>query len=166
MKNNNKCLHSKIRSQVLCLCYYICRNNIKNFEKIKTIAMHFETSFVENSLLKKSKIISEDEHTVEGNNCKSKILQSYLFSGFQATNFGLAVNEINRMLKARDVQLQEQDEDLYEDDDFIRKKNSCTIFLAYNTQAGNLNLKQSVKFLVQNKLIDCLVTTTGANIFD
>lgn len=59
----------------------------------------------------------------------NKILESYARSGFQATNFGKAVAEINKMLKCRSVPLTEETSDPYEEDIFIKKKTNCTIFL-------------------------------------
>lgn len=59
----------------------------------------------------------------------NKILESYARSGFQATNFGKTVTEINKMLKCRSVPLTEETSDPYEEDVFIKKKTNCTIFL-------------------------------------
>lgn len=49
-----------------------------------------------------------------------KLLQSYKHAGFQATNFGRAVDEINRMLEARDVPLTNDELDQYEEDELIK----------------------------------------------
>lgn len=90
-----------------------------------------------------------------------QLLSTYINSGFQATNFGKAVNEINKMLELRKIPLQPDDEDLYEDDEFIRRKHQCTIFFGYTSNMVSSGLREHIRFLVQNKLIDCIVTTAG-----
>lgn len=86
------------------------------------------------------------------------LLDSYKNTGFQATNFGLAVEEINAMLKSR---VESFEEDLQEDDDFIRRQNGCTLFLGYTSNLVSSGLRESIRFLAQHKLVDCIVTTAG-----
>ena len=90
-----------------------------------------------------------------------ELLKSYANSGFQATNFAKAVDEINKMLNARDVPLDEENLDQYEEDEFIRRKNSCTIFFGYTSNIVSSGLRETIRFLVENNLVDCLVTTAG-----
>lgn len=87
-----------------------------------------------------------------------EILKSYRHSGFQASNFGIAVEEINKMLEVRDVPLDGDQQDSYEEDEFIRRKSRCTIFFGYTTSSG---LRETIKFLVQYQLVDCIVTTSS-----
>nr|CAG4640944.1 EOG090X07TT [Eulimnadia texana] len=89
------------------------------------------------------------------------ILASYLTTGFQATNFGLAVQEINKMIAKRLEPLPEDKLDEHEDDLFMKRKNSCTIFLGYTSNMSSCGIRETIKFLVQNKLVDCIVTTAG-----
>lgn len=91
----------------------------------------------------------------------NKILESYVHSGFQATNFGKAVEEINKMLKTRAVALTEETCDPYEEDVFIKKKTNCTIFLGFTSNMISSGLRDTIRFLVKNKLVDCIVTTAG-----
>uniref|UniRef100_A0A2A4JHM6 deoxyhypusine synthase n=1 Tax=Heliothis virescens TaxID=7102 RepID=A0A2A4JHM6_HELVI len=91
----------------------------------------------------------------------NKILESFTRSGFQATNFGNAVQEINKMLKCRAVPLTEETSDPYEEDVFIKKKTNCTIFLGYTSNMISSGLRDTLRFLVKNKLVDCVVTTAG-----
>ncbi|XP_023954575.1 probable deoxyhypusine synthase [Bicyclus anynana] len=91
----------------------------------------------------------------------NKILESYTRSGFQATSFGRAVEEINKMLKSRSVPLTEENSDCYEEDIFIKKKTNCTIFLGYTSNMISSGLRDTIRFLVKNKLVDCVVTTAG-----
>lgn len=101
------------------------------------------------------------------------ILQSYLNSGFQATNFGKAVQEIDKMVKAfllisvyiralnvyafqldrRLTPLAEDDVDFYEDDEFIKRKSYCTIFLGYTSNIVSSGLRETLRFLVQHKMV-------------
>ncbi|XP_059047932.1 probable deoxyhypusine synthase [Achroia grisella] len=91
----------------------------------------------------------------------NKILDSYTCSGFQATSFGKAVQEINKMLKCRSVTLTEETSDPYEEDAFIKKKTNCTLFLGYTSNMISSGLRETITFLVKNKLVDCIVTTAG-----
>jgi deoxyhypusine synthase len=65
------------------------------------------------------------------------------------------------MLAARDKPLDAEQQDEYEDDEFIKRKNSCTIFLGYTSNIVSSGLRETIRFLVQNKLVDCIVTTAG-----
>lgn len=51
--------------------------------------------------------------------------------------------------------------DEFEEDLFIRRKSNCTIFLGYTSNMSSSGIRDTVKFLVQNKLVDCIVTTAG-----
>ena len=103
------------------------------------------------------------------------LLQSYLHSGFQATNFGLAVEQINAMIDKREQPMpedkirsrqqlsdtgnlskQEQDEE-----DLIQPKNNCTIFLGYTSNMASCGVRESIRFLVQHKMVDCIVASAG-----
>ena len=58
------------------------------------------------AVLQKSETMPEGSETVQGYDFNSgidyhKLLESYRRSGFQATNFGKAVDEINRMLEMK-----------------------------------------------------------------
>ena len=81
-----------------------------------------------------------------------KLLNSFLHTGFQATNFGLAVEEINRMIECRKAPISE---DRYVDDEdpFIGVKSNCTIFLGYTSNIVSSGLRETIKFLVQHKMV-------------
>lgn len=86
------------------------------------------------------------------------LLKSFLTTGFQATHYGLAVNIVNEMLRERSEQFQP---DLSIEDEFIRPKTGCTIFLAYTSNMISSGIREHIRFLVKNKLVDCLITTAG-----
>lgn len=94
----------------------------------------------------------------------SELLKSYRYSGFQATNFGKAAEEINRMLEARDVPLETDEADVYEEDEFIKRNNSCTIFFGYTSNMVSSGLRETIKFLVQHKLVDAIVASAGKSL--
>lgn len=103
------------------------------------------------------------------------LLQSYVRSGFQATNFGLAVQQINAMIEKRKqpmpqdkIKKQEQmsdalklDKQQEEEDKLIQPKNNCTIFLGYTSNMASCGVRESIRFLVQHKMVDCIVASAG-----
>lgn len=110
------------------------------------------------AVLKKTRDSSYLKEEIKGYDWKdgidyNKILESYGKSGFQATNFGLAVEEINKMLTIRDTPLKT---DFYNDpeDPFTTIKTNCTIFLGYTSNIISSGLRETIKFLVQNNLVN------------
>ncbi|XP_003705705.1 deoxyhypusine synthase [Megachile rotundata] len=89
------------------------------------------------------------------------LFETYKYSGFQARNFGLAVEEIQKMINARNIPLQNDQLDTLEDDDFIKRKSSCTVFLGYTSNMASCGIRDTIRFLVQHKMVDCIVTTAG-----
>ncbi|CAG9833681.1 unnamed protein product [Diabrotica balteata] len=117
------------------------------------------------AVLKKTTNLSFLNDRVSGYNWNEglhydKLLQSYLKCGFQATNFGLAVEEINKMLECRKQPIPEE-KFVDNDDEFTVVKNSCTIFLGYTSNLISSGLRETIKFLVKHKMVDCIVTTAG-----
>lgn len=128
--------------------------------------MGTEPDLAKNAVLQLSEKIPEGTPVVKGYDWNQGInyealLRSYKFAGFQATNFGRAVDEINRMLEARDVPLEDDELDEYEDDEFIKRKNGCTIFFGFTSNIVSSGLRESIRFLAQHKLVDCIVTSAG-----
>lgn len=136
--------------------------DVPKFEKAVKLAPNMAVNAV---LLPSQELPSETPVVVgydwESGTDYNKILESYTHSGFQATNFGKAVAEINDMLKARAVPLTEENSDPYEEDVLIKKKTNCTIFLGYTSNMISSGLRDTIRFLVKNKLVDCVVTTAG-----
>jgi len=77
--------------------------------------------------------------------------------GFQATNFGLAIDEVNRMLHQRNILLMEDQLDETEEDEFIKRKNHCTIFLGYTSNMVSSGIRDIIRFLVQHRLVDSYI---------
>jgi len=90
------------------------------------------------------------------------VMNSHANMGFQATNLGLAINEINRMRRWRlsDVEVKETDDEELKDPEF-RKKGRASIFLSYTSNQISGGQREIIKFLVQHKLVDVIVSTAG-----
>jgi deoxyhypusine synthase len=54
------------------------------------------------------------------------------------------------------------DADIHESDPFIQRKSGCTIFLGFTSNMVSSGVRESIRFLVQHRLVDCIVTTAGA----
>lgn len=125
-----------------------------------------EPDIAKEAVLQKSNFDLKDATVVKGYDFNKgvnyeEILKSYKTTGFQATNFSSAVDEINKMLVTRNEALSEEEQDKYEDDEFVRRKQKCTIFLGYTSNIVSSGLRETLRFLVQQKLVDCIVTTAG-----
>lgn len=88
------------------------------------------------------------------------LLQSYYTTGFQATHFGLAVKEINNMIKKRQEPVKIQN-GIIEDPTTCPCLRSCTIFLNYTSNLISSGLRETIRYLVQHQMVDVLVTTAG-----
>ena len=68
----------------------------------------------------------------------SKLLDSFLTTGFQASHFGLAVEIVRRM-----------------------RSESCTIYLGYTSNMVTSGLRDIFRYLAEKKMVDVIVTTAG-----
>jgi deoxyhypusine synthase len=85
----------------------------------------------------------------------ARLLRSYASSGFQATNIGAAIDEVNRMLAWRAPEPAEGEEPVDE------SKARCKIFLGYTSNMVSSGMRDIIKFLVKHKLVHVVVTTAG-----
>jgi len=74
----------------------------------------------------------------ERQNSIKQLLESYESTGMQASNLAKAIELIKKM-----------------------RKEKCTIFLAYTSSITSSGLREAIKYLVKNKLVNILVTTTA-----
>lgn len=90
------------------------------------------------------------------------LARSMLTTGFQATNVALAIEEINRMLAWRlsDRPLAPDEPEERKDPTF-RAKTRCTIYLSFTSNLISSGLRETIRFLVQHRLVDAIVTTAG-----
>eukprot|EP00033_Pygsuia_biforma_P002207 GCRY01002445.1.p1 GENE.GCRY01002445.1~~GCRY01002445.1.p1 ORF type:complete len:370 (-),score=63.00 GCRY01002445.1:27-1136(-) len=91
-----------------------------------------------------------------------KLLDSYLTSGYQATNFGKAVEEIRKMIKWR---LQDEPITENETEDFldpaVRSRTRAKIFFGYTSNLISSGVRDTIRYLCQNKMVDVIVSTAG-----
>ena len=118
---------------------------------------------VKQAVLGKSGEMPEDSLTVEGYDFNEgldyeKLLGSFKRTGFQALHLAQAVDEINRMLDCRDQPLENGNIDIEE---VLKPKSNCTIFLGYTSNMVSAGIRDIIRFLVQHRLVDVLVTTAG-----
>ncbi|TNN80591.1 Deoxyhypusine synthase [Liparis tanakae] len=86
------------------------------------------------------------------------VLNSYITTGFQASSLGLAVQEINLMIEKR---LEPVEEDEGNGSDEHRSKSGCTIFLGYTSNLISSGVRESIRYLVEHKMVDVVVSTAG-----
>lgn len=87
-----------------------------------------------------------------------KLLDSFRSTGFQATQLATAIEIVQCMLDERKKPYVPNSSI---EDEFIRPKTGCTIFLAYTSNMISSGIREHIRFLVKHKLVDCLVTTAG-----
>lgn len=49
--------------------------------------------------------------------------------------------------------MKKEDIDDYEEDEFIRRKSNCTIFLGFTSNIVSSGIRETIRFLVQHKLV-------------
>jgi deoxyhypusine synthase len=97
-----------------------------------------------------------------GQNTIDDIVQSMLTTGFQATNVGLAIEQIHAMRRWR--WSDESNVDIPIDDEFpieIRRKVRARIFLGYTSNQISSGQREVLRYLVQHRMVDVIVTTAG-----
>ena len=98
-----------------------------------------------------------------GNNSIDAIMKSMITTGFQATNVGLAIQQIDQMRKWRlsDEEWKEGIDDESLQDLDLRKRIRARIFLGYTSNQISSGQREVLKFLVKHKMVDVVVTTAG-----
>ena len=92
------------------------------------------------------------------------IMRAMKYTGFQTMNLGLAVEEINRMRAWRlsdDAVLPQDVDDPEWSDPAVRAKTKCKIFLSFTSNLISSGLRETIRFLVQHKMVDVVCTTAG-----
>eukprot|EP00698_Gefionella_okellyi_P002001 TRINITY_DN11882_c0_g1_i1.p1 TRINITY_DN11882_c0_g1~~TRINITY_DN11882_c0_g1_i1.p1 ORF type:complete len:374 (-),score=91.71 TRINITY_DN11882_c0_g1_i1:42-1163(-) len=117
--------------------------------------------------LVQSQSLPESTPKVQGYNFDNGVdydllLQSYLTTGYQATNFGKAVAEVQAMRRwtLADEPIKEDDDDELKIMENRRKVRS-TIFLGYTSNLVSAGIRETIKYLVKHRMVDCLVSTAG-----
>lgn len=91
------------------------------------------------------------------------LLDSYKNIGFQATSLGRAIDEVNKMRNWRlsDEPIAENEMGGEHADPEIRKNTKCKIFLGYTSNLVSSGVRDIIRFLVQHKMVDVIVSTGG-----
>ncbi|GBG80939.1 hypothetical protein CBR_g31495 [Chara braunii] len=90
------------------------------------------------------------------------LLQAMLTTGFQASHFGRAVQEVNRMISWRlSDEAVEPDCSPEHRDPAVRSSVKSKIFLGFTSNLISSGIRETIRFLAQHKLVDVLVTTAG-----
>ena len=75
----------------------------------------------------------------------NSVFESYRTMGIQSTNLSKSIDLVNKMIRWRGEQNQK-----------------CTIFLGYTSNMVSCGVREIIRFLCQHKMVDVIVTTTGA----
>lgn len=92
----------------------------------------------------------------------SRLLKSMLSTGFQASNFGEAVEIVNEMLDWRlsDEPIAE-DSSEEEKDPTHRESVRSKVFLGFTSNLISSGVRDTVRYLTEHHMVDVIVTTTG-----
>jgi len=89
-------------------------------------------------------------------------LDTYLCTGYQATNLGMAIKEIDRMLdwSLADVITPDDEDDEWKDP---RKRQTVRtkIWLSYTSNLISSGLRETFSFLVKNEMVQVMCSTAG-----
>lgn len=121
------------------------------------------------AVLVKSEVLDEADYpAVKGVDFNSPdvslnmIMDSMMTTGFQATEVGRAIEEINRMRAWRlsDEPIKESEDDDFKDPE-VRQNTKCKIFLSFTSNMISSGVREVIRYLVEHKMVDVLVTTAG-----
>lgn len=99
-------------------------------------------------------------HDFGDGNSIDDLMASMYSTGLQATALGQAIAEVNRMLAWRLSQEPLLPEDLCQDP-AEREATRCKIFLGYTSNLVSAGVREHIRYLVQHRLVDVIVTTAG-----
>ncbi|KAL2652848.1 hypothetical protein R1flu_020976 [Riccia fluitans] len=90
------------------------------------------------------------------------LLQSLSFTGFQASHLGDAIDQVNEMIDWRlsDEPIDDEADDEEKSEEF-RSNCKCKIFLGYTSNLVSAGVRETIRYLVEHKMVDVVVTTAG-----
>ncbi|KCV72371.1 deoxyhypusine synthase [Fonticula alba] len=91
-----------------------------------------------------------------------QLFASFGTTGFQACHFSDAVRIINKMRAWRlsDEPIKEDDYDEFADPEF-RKNYRAKVYLAYTSNMISSGVRETIRFLVEHKMVDVIVSSAG-----
>jgi deoxyhypusine synthase len=90
------------------------------------------------------------------------ILDTFYTTGIQCTELGKAMQEVDKMLSwsLADEPVAEDEEEAYKSVD-ARKNVRCTVWLSYTSNMISAGTREAINFMVRNKMVQVVNTTTG-----
>ncbi|EUD65759.1 deoxyhypusine synthase [Plasmodium inui San Antonio 1] len=126
------------------------------------------------SVFVKSNKIPDNTDVVKGINFEKEVnlhefVNQYKYMGFQATNLGIGIDEMNKMIHFKYAEGVEgagethddQDRDSDGDHQALPKKKKCLIWLSFTSNMISSGLREIFVYLAKKKFIDVVVTTAG-----
>ncbi|KAJ1929816.1 Deoxyhypusine synthase [Tieghemiomyces parasiticus] len=130
-------------------------------------AEHALPTTVADAVLVKSDSMPVDSTVIRGYDFNEGVhypalFQSYLRTGFQATHLGRAIEIVNRMRTWRlsDDPITDDETEEYRDP-AVRAQTRCKIFLGFTSNLISSGLRETFRYLLQHRMVDCVVTTAG-----
>ncbi|OHT04499.1 hypothetical protein TRFO_28009 [Tritrichomonas foetus] len=121
--------------------------------------------FVDSETLK-TPICKGFEFTAEGPINYEELIGNYYYSGFQAQNLGLAIEQINQMLHFKfqpgDLDEDEEKQTFGKAAEGIKwRERECKIFLGLTSNLISSGMREIIKFIVKHKMVDVVCVTAG-----
>jgi deoxyhypusine synthase len=90
------------------------------------------------------------------------VLETYIRTGFQAQNYGRAVEEINKMLDwSLATEPTAEDEDEEWKDAAKRETVRCKIWLSFTSNMISAGVRETIRFVMQHSMVQVMMTTCG-----
>ncbi|KAG6553454.1 hypothetical protein Mapa_004366 [Marchantia paleacea] len=119
------------------------------------------------SVLRQSVKLEGNAHNVSGYDFNEGVdydalLRSLSYTGFQASHLGDAINQVNQMIdwRLRDEPVDEEANDEEKSTEF-RNSCKCKIFLGFTSNLVSSGVREIIRYLVEHKMVDVVVTTAG-----
>ncbi|ODV60405.1 deoxyhypusine synthase family protein [Ascoidea rubescens DSM 1968] len=145
------------------------KENVKEVKK--KVKKERQVENAEDFLFKRSIPVPDDFVKVQGidyfqpsafNMNAKDLVKSMRTTGYQASSLGKACEIINEMRKWRGKHISELSDEEKTKGKFDEKGyQRTTIFLGYTSNLISSGLRETIRYLVQNKFVDILVTTAG-----
>ncbi|KAK8885133.1 hypothetical protein M9Y10_044262 [Tritrichomonas musculus] len=121
--------------------------------------------FVDSETLK-TPICRGFEFNAEGPIDYDQLISRYYYSGFQAANLGLAIEQINQMLhfefKPGDLDEGEEIQYYGQAAEGIKSRTrQCKIFLGLTSNIISSGMREIIKFIIKHKMVDVVCVTAG-----
>ncbi|KAL3377552.1 hypothetical protein AABB24_003786 [Solanum stoloniferum] len=122
----------------------------------------------------RSAVLKESSEDLEGSCIKivgydfnkgvnySELIKSMISTGFQASNLGDAIDIVDQMLNWR-LSHEVPTDDCSEKERNVayRESVTCKIFLGFTSNLVSSGVRETIRYLVQHRMVDVLVTTAG-----